>query len=179
MTDLDAYNVLQSARKMNKIHGEYAEVGVYQGGSAILICGSTERTVHLFDTFEGLPETNEADTSTNFYKGAYSASLNEVRRNISAQNVKFYPRLFPQSAPKELEDAKFAFVHLDVDIYTSTIESLRYFYPRMNRGGVIMSHDYDESGNGGVGKAFNEFFRDKSEIVIPLGFSTECMVIKL
>src|SRR4051812_38244941 len=58
LTDLEAYYVHLMANKTHAIPGEIAEVGVYKGGSAKLICTTTKKPVHLFDTFTGLPETS-------------------------------------------------------------------------------------------------------------------------
>ncbi len=48
--------------RTEKIKGELAEVGVYKGGSAKLICEAKGNSIlHLFDTFEGLPNVGEND----------------------------------------------------------------------------------------------------------------------
>jgi hypothetical protein len=31
---------------------------------------------------------------------------------------------------------------LDRDLYEGTLDALRFFWPRMNSGGIILSHDY-------------------------------------
>src|SRR5665811_557353 len=55
----EAYQVLSCARATSKVPGDIAEVGVYRGGSARLICEvQGARGLYLFDTFEGLPVTN-------------------------------------------------------------------------------------------------------------------------
>ncbi len=54
-----------------------------------------------------------------------------------------------------LPERRFSFVHLDVDLYESTLAGLEYFYPRLIPGGVILSHDY--SILAGVKKAFEDF----------------------
>lgn len=57
-------NVFHFASAATKIAGDFAEVGVYRGGSAKLICEAKgERPLHLFDTFGGLPPTGEHDWS--------------------------------------------------------------------------------------------------------------------
>jgi hypothetical protein len=86
-----------------------------------------------------------------------------------------YKGVFPDTAAA-IENKKFCLVNLDVDIYKSTKDSLSFFYPRMVRGGVIISHDYD-CGKG-VTKAFKEFFKDKPEIIIELP-TTQCLVVKI
>ena len=62
------------------------------------------------------------------------------------------------------------------DTYESTRSCLEFFYPRMNRGGIILSHDYINAA--GVRKAFDEFFSDKSEPIIEMS-GTQCLIVKL
>ena len=57
----------------------------------------------------------------------------------------------------------------------STIEALKFFYPRMSPGGVILCHDYLSAA--GVDKAYAEFFADKVEPVIELS-GYQCLVVK-
>ncbi|MDP3734124.1 MAG: TylF/MycF/NovP-related O-methyltransferase, partial [Nanoarchaeota archaeon] len=90
-----------------------------------------------------------------FYLGTYPA-------------VSFYKCFFPDTA-NVLKEKTFSFVHLDVDIYSSTQACLDFFYSRMEKGGIILSHDYAQAA--GVKKAFQEFFHDKPESIIELAES--------
>ncbi len=47
----------------------------------------------------------------------------------------------------------------------------------MNKGGVILSHDYPKAV--GVKKAFDDFFANKMEIVIEVASKQQCMVVKV
>ena len=59
----DAYLIYSTAKTQEKLDGDMAEVGVFQGGSAKLICEAKgERKFYLFDTFEGLPDVSDIDT---------------------------------------------------------------------------------------------------------------------
>jgi len=60
---------------LSLFNGDIAEVGVYQGGSAKLICEARNenKVLYLFDTFEGLPTPGKFDGS--FKKGKYNTSL--------------------------------------------------------------------------------------------------------
>src|SRR2546430_11261444 len=51
--------------------------------------------------------------------------------------------------------------HIDVDLYTSTLACLEFFYPRLVPGGILLSHDY--SLLTGVKAAFTEFLAGKPE----------------
>jgi hypothetical protein len=121
-----------------------------------------------------LPETEEIDNR--YFKGEFAASLEEVKHTLrDCQNVYFYKGLFPATATP-VKNTKFSFVHLDVDIYKSTLECLKFFYPRMNRGGIIISHDYFFAD--GVRQAFHEFFTDKPEPIIPIS-GNQCLIVKI
>ena len=80
---------------------------------------------------------------------------------------------FPESG-KGIIDKKFCFVHLDVDLYKSTIDSLRFFFPKMVEGGIILIHDYHSDG---IQKAFKEFKNENNIYLIELTGS-QAMIIK-
>lgn len=155
--------------------GDMAEVGVYQGGSARLICEvKGDKPLHLFDTFAGLPKVNN-ELDKPYCEGQYSAPLEKVKQHLAKyENTYFYKGFFPATA-KSIEDKQFSFVHVDVDIYESTLNCLKFFYPRMLRGGVIITHDYLDEG---IRKAFEEFFQDKPESIIGVS-ACQCLVVKV
>jgi O-methyltransferase len=164
LMDPEAYTIYSVAKGTAKVPGDIAEVGVYRGGSARLICEvKGARALHLFDTFAGLPEASEWDSK--FQKGGFASSLAQVRAYLGHfPDVHFHPGLFPETA-RGLEQKTFSFVHLDVDLYQSTVSGLQWFYPRLNPGGVLISHDYDAEG---VRKAFDEFLSGKPECILEL-----------
>lgn len=176
LTANEAYTVYSLARAQSKQDGDMAEVGTYQGGSARMICEAKgDRTLHLFDTFEGLPIPAKQDGDVH-REHQYSCSLESVQGYLAQQrNVHYYKGRFPDSAPTNL-NCRFSFAHFDVDLYESTLGCLEYFYPRMLPGGIMLSHDY--SILSGVRDAFAEFLEDKPEALIELP-STQCMVLKL
>lgn len=160
LLDSEAYSIFATARGTAKVPGDIAEVGVYKGGSARLICEvKGDRSFHLFDTFEGLPETSQWDPD--FKAGGFASSFEPVSSYLSRfPNLHFHRGFFPDTT-RGLDDLRFSFVHLDVDLYQSSKDGLEWFYPRLNRGGVLISHDYVNAD--GVRKAFDEFFADKPE----------------
>lgn len=162
------------AKRTNTIEGDIAEVGTYLGGSAklmSLVKGS--RTIHTFDSFEGLPAPKMQDGRRSLYEGQFTAGYEDVRAFLGSA-AQVYKGWFPQAAGA-LTQGTFSLVHLDTDLYQSTKDGLEYFYPRLSRGGAIISHDYTYEG---VRQAFDEFFAGKKEIVIPTAGS-QCIVIKL
>jgi hypothetical protein len=151
---------------------DYAEVRVYRGATAKLMCEAKgEKDIHLFDTFAGLPGSETIDIR--FRPSMFSAQEEAVRKRLAKyEKVHIYPGVFPGTAGS-IRDKQFALVHIDVDIYQSTKDCLELFYARMSPSGIIISHDYPSAA--GVRKAFEEFFADKRENVVNLPMS-QCMV---
>jgi hypothetical protein len=172
-------NIYTLAKQTAKIKGDIAEVGVYKGGSArILAECKGDRAVHLFDTFAGMPAVR-ASIDKHRQGDFADTSLESVQAYLASfKNIYFHKGYFPETTKGlEQQTKKFSFVNLDVDIYESTLNGLKYFYPKMTRGGVILSHDYRSISCPGVKQAYDEFFADKPEIIIEL-WDTQCVVIK-
>ena len=154
-----------------------AEVGVYRGGSAKLISElKVDRHLHLFDTFEGLPDLNEFDTSGEFHKGQFDTTSYDFVTNLLSgyPNVHIHRGYFPDTAVG-LDNECFSFVHLDVDLHATTKSALEFFYPKMVKGGIIISHDYVTAD--GVKRAFDDFFLDKPEPILVVS-DTQCIIVK-
>lgn len=173
----EAYQLFMAVKATQKIDGDIAEVGVYRGGSGKLIClAKKDKYLHLFDTFEGLPSPTSSDNHSQFRKGEYKASFENVKNYLkNFPNVQIYKGIFPSTAGL-VKNKKFSLVHLDVDLYESTLNSLKFFYPRMKSGGVIISHDYPDSI--GVKKAIDNFFKNKKSPIIEMSGS-QCLIVKI
>jgi O-methyltransferase len=174
LTPVEAYQIFSLVRNTLKLPGELAEVGVYMGASARMIHDAGDkRPLHLFDTFEGLPLPSPVDVT--FQGGECCALYDEVLPYIAnLDNVHIYPGIFPGTSGP-VEDRRFSFVHLDIDLYEGTLGALEFFYPRMVPGGVILSHDYIVLE--GVTKAFHEYFSGVQTPIIELP-GAQCMVVK-
>jgi len=167
------------------LEGDFAECGVYKGGSAFLIAHTLfnsparDKQVHLFDTFTGMPAMANLDPS-GIKEGRFGdTSLTAVREYLMGyHSVVFHPGLIP-STLESVKDKRFAFVHVDVDLYQTTKDCLKFFYNRMPRGGIMIFDDYGwtyfkESEK----KAVDEFFEDKPETPIALQ-TGQALVIKV
>ena len=176
----EMFLIYSLAKAQSKRPGDFAEVGVYQGGSARVICEAKgKKRLRLFDTFTGLPQGSSAADGSALKKHAYACSRENVEIYLNGfPNISYHPGIFPQSVQGngELENAEFAFAHFDVNLYEGTRDCLEFFYPRMVPGGIMLTHDY--SIFDGVKKAFDEFFDTRPEGIIELP-TTQCMVVKL
>jgi hypothetical protein len=174
----ERYNLWALTRSLAHRPGACAEVGVYRGGSALLIAAAKgEAPLHLFDTFAGMPRT-DATADGAFFEGQFrSTSLGTVQALLSPwPGIHYHAGLFPATA-RGLEHLRFKFVHLDVDIRQSTLAGLEFFYPRMERGGLILIHDYQNLTVPGTRAAVDEFLADKPETLIPL-WETQGLIVK-
>ena len=147
------------------VDGAAAELGVFQGRFARCINALfPDRTLYLFDTFEGFRESEAAQEKA---AGHCTDSLIERCKDTSMEAVlELMPHrdkiickkgLFPESLDG-LED-RFAFVSLDVDFEQAIYDGLDYFYPRMNTGGYMMIHDYNSKTLRGVRNAVERYER--------------------
>jgi O-methyltransferase len=153
------------AQASRGVFGDYAEVGVYKGRSALLLArAAPEKQLHLFDTFSGMPDHDPLLDGHS--KGEFSdTSLDEVKSRLSGvQNVSFYPGIFPETS-SPVADRKFAFAHFDCDLYRPCVEFIRFFWPRLLPGGALVFDDYDWPKCLGVKKAIDEAGLDVVEAV--------------
>lgn len=120
-----------SAVKCLALEGNFAEVGVSSAGSSKLIAEvikNVQKNLLLFDAFEGLPSPSGNDVG--FQKSQYACSLDSVKAYLkNYPRVQYFKGLFPESAAHVPETARFSFVHLDADLYESTLSGLKFFYP--------------------------------------------------
>lgn len=65
-------------------------------------------------------------------------------------------------------DQQFVFIHIDVDLYQPTKDSVTFFYPRMPAGAVLLCDDYGLTTCPGATRAMDEFLQDKPEKMIAL-----------
>lgn len=157
--------------------GSFAELGVWRGDlSRFLHAMAPERLLYLFDTFEGFPE-QDLDLPDHRFR---DTSIDTVKRNIGdAKNVRFVKGRFPDSVTEVSESERFAFVMLDLDLHVPTLAALQFFYPRIEPGGYLFAHDYNNpESNHGVRRSVDAFFRDKPESVIELPDAFGSIVVR-
>ncbi len=147
--------------KEQQVPGSMAELGVYKGHTAKLIHHmAPKRKLYLFDSFSGLPKQvirEDCDGKVRPQTVKFdNTSKEEVIKYVAGNNnVEVREGIFPETA-SGLENETFAFVHLDADLYQSTMDGLNFFYPKLNPGGCIIVHDYNHNWEG-VRKAVDEF----------------------
>jgi O-methyltransferase len=188
--------VVQSVRYLVRrgVPGAFAECGVWRGGSVLAMILTLQdmeaapRDIHLYDTFEGMTEPTELDTS------ASGAPALEAWNEAQANDSRVWPEVFgadvfdeesvrrtllatgypaerihivkgpvedtiPAHAPEAL-----ALLRLDTDWYESTRHELHELYPRLAEGGVLVIDDYGHWE--GARRAVDEYFSEHAPPVL-------------
>ncbi|MCO6453687.1 MAG: class I SAM-dependent methyltransferase [Pirellulaceae bacterium] len=168
------FTVRELVRSLADVPGDTAECGVYRGATSYFICRERPHgTHHLFDSFQGLspplacdlPDQPRVDS---WRAGDLAIPLDEVRANLAEfPGVRFHPGWIPDRFP-EVADRRFCFVHIDVDLYQPTLDSLRFFYERSVPRGILVCDDYGYLNCPGAKRACDEFARSIAEPLIHL-----------
>jgi len=157
------------------VEGDLVEFGTMTGftaraiGAAMLAVerqyALPQRHLHLYDSFVGLPEPESSpDTDSPHVKlGHWAAGgcmvLNKEQLHEAMVEVLDVDRFnivegwYAESVPKIAEDQLFGFLHVDCDLYQSTIDCLDPLFSRgqISKGAVICFDDWN------CNRAGNEF----------------------
>jgi hypothetical protein len=167
----------------NSIEGDVVEIGVWRGGSMLAMLltleelNTTDRKIHLYDTFDGMTEPTEYDviggeSALDFTKRHYKTddisvmckvTLDEVKNNIETNSN--YPKELISYHKGDIVKTnyfpeKIALLRLDTDWYESTKFEMDNFYDRVSIGGVIIIDDYNAWD--GSKKAVDEFLLERN-----------------
>jgi hypothetical protein len=173
------YNLLSS---LHWLGGEIAECGTYNGSTAYFMALASQqsdrnRQIHLFDSFQGLSRPGAEDGS--YWKaGDLACPEQTAQRNLAEfHNIHIHRGWIPAEF-RRVADNRFCFVHVDVDIYQPTRDSIEFFFPRLESGGMLVCDDYGFDSCPGARRAMDDFFADKRERIIHLP-TGQGLVIKL
>jgi O-methyltransferase len=177
------------------VPGDIVECGVWRGGSAmvaamtLLKLNQTDRTIWLYDTYEGMTLPSEKDVdadgrsalmrwntewaTTSKEGGAGSdwcyASIDEVRANVLStgfpeSNLRFVKGKVEETIPKEAAE-RIALLRLDTDWYDSTYHELVHLFPRLSSpGGILILDDYGSWK--GAREATDKYFAEQNRSML-------------
>jgi hypothetical protein len=153
----------------NGIAGDLAECGIFKGGAIGMMAlahiasrSKPVRRLHLFDSFEGLPEPQadmDGDQATEYVGGQASGALvttgllscsADVSRRLLDERIRYPTTLvqyhvgwFQETLPRDADSIpEIGLLRLDGDWYESTRVCLEYLYPKVVRNGVVVIDDY-------------------------------------
>lgn len=131
----DELSLLTHALHLAPADGLILEFGVASGRTIRHIASLTQRPIHGFDSFEGLPES----WRTGFGRGAFAQPLPQV-----PGHVKLHAGWFTDTLPRFNAQASqpVALLHVDCDLYSSTAFIFEELGRRIVRGTVIVFDEY-------------------------------------
>jgi hypothetical protein len=115
--------------------GLYLEFGVGRGKSIRWIGSHADRTVHGFDSFQGIPE---------YWHGNPVGAFAQSKPPKVPDNVKFHVGMFDETIPGFLAEYSdpVSFLHVDCDLYSSTVTIFDAFGARLQPGAIILFDEY-------------------------------------
>ncbi len=170
------FNLYYLSKSISNLNGETAECGVFHGASSFLILKSNidfKKEHYIFDSFEGLScpdkiDIVEDEKINKWSKNDLAIDERIVRENLDQfDNVTYLKGWIPEKF-NFVASKRFSLVHIDVDLYQPTLDSISFFYPRMVTGGMLICDDYGFVTCPGAYKALNKFLEDKVENIIHL-----------
>lgn len=183
------YGIEQAVVHASKnVQGDAIEIGCLAGHSAWLAADGFRRagrqlTFHLCDSFEGLSDYTEKDrpggVTPSINPAALKCSEDVVRKNLSEFDVfKFHKGWIP--APFEaLQDARFCYAHIDVDLYEPTRDSLSFVWERLNPRGILLFDDYGSLLFPGARAAIDEFFSGRQDFFLHEQPAGQAVAVKI
>lgn len=144
------------ALSFNGISGDYAEFGSF-GGTTLYLAyeeikqNSAARKMWAFDSFSGLPETDDPrDEHPAWIAGSMAMSVENFRSALDERGVprgayttveghydETLPKLGVDGAPVDI-----ALAYVDCDMYSSTASVLEFLAPRLKHGMIVAFDDY-------------------------------------
>lgn len=173
------YTLVHFLKQSLWLEGDVAECGVWRGGSSKLLrreilASESVKRLYLFDSFDGMAVVSAQkdrhniadfkDTSLGHVQKVVCGSEGDDPKSIAVFRKGWIPQTF-----EGLEDRRFCFAHIDLDLYDSILDSLAFIYPRLSSRGIIIFDDYGFASCPGARKAIDEFFSDKPEKPFVLG----------
>lgn len=178
--------LLQELKKTlnNNVPGDVVEFGCYKADTSVLYQkllesmghggslqsenhthSTDQKTLWLYDSFEGLPAKTREDNSAAgdaFQAGELLVTKREVIEKFKKMGLKL-----PKIKKAFFDDLdiiydipeKISYAFLDGDLYQSIKTSLRLVAEKMSQGGVIIVHDYNNPELPGSSRAVDEWLK--------------------
>lgn len=161
-----------------KVDGHYLEFGVFTGGTIRFMARRIgKRTIHGFDSFEGLPEAWGG-----FSLGSKAFNV-EGRLPRVPSNVKLHKGWFQDTLPAWLaaNAGPVSFIHIDCDLYSSTQTIFTLLAERLVPGTLILFDEYFNYPNWEQHeyKAFQEFVTERGVTYRYLAFARQQVAVRI
>lgn len=167
-------------------YGDIIEIGVWRGGTGALIAKQAAAckipaTVYLCDTFTGVVKASDKDS---VYNGGEHSDASEqmvkdlIYKQMNIDNVQIFKGVFPDQTGDKMQNMKFRFCHIDVDVYQSAKDIVDWIWDKMVKGGIIVYDDYGFNGCDGITQYVEEQLHYQDRLIIH-NLNGHAVVIKL
>lgn len=187
------FEVVENIISKNE-YENFVECGCWKGHSSygistILKKNNFKKKFYIIDSFEGgLSKKIKSDINTRRYiqnkneitnqKNHFYSKFEDVKNLLSDfKFIEIYKGWIPEVFNK-IKSEKFSFIHIDLDLYNPTFETINFFYDKLIEGGIIVCDDYNCSDFPGAKLAIDKFIINKKVSLfyeVPLG---GCIIIK-
>jgi O-methyltransferase len=163
------------------LNGYYFEFGCHKARTMRLAWDTFNSlydwTYVAFDSFEGLPEMDAADSMPIWKKGDLKTSEETfveavVSHGMPRSKLKIVKGFYNESLTPELRDQllpqKAAVVYIDCDLYSSTVSALNFAKDFLQKGTIVVFDDwfcFYGDPTKGERRAFHEFCERNPELV--------------
>jgi hypothetical protein len=160
------YTCLWAAEHGLALPGDFVECGVNTGIISRAICQYLDFAVvpkrfFLFDTFEGIPESQalpeEREHVLSKNARIYRECYEDARQTFAAfPNVQLVRGTVPESLGSVSID-RVSYLSIDMNLAKPELEALEYFWDRLAPGAVVVLDDYGFEGHRHQHEAVNAF----------------------
>lgn len=167
----ELWTLVEESAKLEE--GSFLEIGVWKGGTSALIAKKIQdlglkQKLFACDTFSGVVKVTEKDL---YYKGGEHNDTNfehvqNLFMELKLNNITILKGIFPDETGEFLQNEKFRFCHIDVDIYESAKDILEWIWDKTVLGGIIIFDDYGFETCSGIRDFVNEQKKLKDRFVI-------------
>jgi O-methyltransferase len=178
----EIWSLIAEASKLPK--GDLIEVGVWRGGTGALIAAQSARlapSAHVFlcDTFTGVVKTGVNDTiyEDGMHADTSSGIVEHLLNSLHLKNASLLQGIFPEQTADTIQDHRFRFCHIDVDVYESAKDVCEWIWPRLEVGGMIVFDDYGMRGTEGVQRFVDEW-RAHNDLVFIYNLNGHAIFVK-
>ncbi len=175
----EGFFIVQALARTAHLEGDVCEFGVAQGETSALMASeiaSTQKVLHLFDSFVGLPAPTEEDRlkddifalgSMAAYQGTMACPEDMVKARL--QDIGFPDRRYrihkgfiEESLQRDTDlPQAVAFAYVDVDFYQPIKTALHFLHPILQAGAIAIVDDYDFFSTGAK-QAVDEFVAEQN-----------------
>ena len=167
------YTACWAALHTRHVPGDYVECGVNRGGMAraqmeLLDFGNSSKCYWLVDTYRGFPEEQKALVSPGLPVDSYSECYRDVLKTFAPfPNARVVRGVVPEVLP-EVKASQICYLSLDMNCAEPELAALRFFWPRLSPGALVLMDDYAYNGFERQKKALDEFAREQNIEILGL-----------